>query len=314
MLQLVALEDWMMRGPLGIELKIVACIGFAGTILFAAHSVFAYALNLDVAGFLLDAKAFEMGRKLFESFFEINTPSNVWLPVVSLKIAHIVPWTLADIHQTLLLVFIVACAAVMVWLIWQRLGPGQPVTALVASVLVPAIVVWFPYLDFGQREHLFLAAMGPFAIVLAGRYLGVTPSRAAAIATAALAAFGASSKPHFMLMAGLFVVADFCLRRGRLRQMGVESYSLAGFLTAYVAWIAVVYPIYFTDMLPTATATYFTMRTEFAIVVGRLGAKRIVGAIGLALILMSFFVYRRSSARFLQSLAVPVLWFVLTAL
>src|SRR5260221_10854526 len=113
-----------------------------------------------------------MGRNVFASFLQTHAACDVWSPVGSLQIALVVPWTLADIHQTLLLVFIVACAALMVWLIWQRLGPGQPVTALVASVLVPAIVVWFPYLNFGQREHLFLAAVGPFAIVLAGRHLG----------------------------------------------------------------------------------------------------------------------------------------------
>lgn len=294
-------------------MRILAWVGFIGTILLSAHSIFTYALDLDVAGFLLDARAFEMGRTLFDSFFEINTPSNVWLPVVALKLSHILPWMLADVFQAGLFLFIVACAAATVWLIRQRLEPGQPVTMLVASVLVPALVVWFPYLHFGQREQLFLASLGPFAVIVGGRYLGVVPSRGLALGAAALVAFGASLKPHFMLVVALFVWADFCFHRGRLREIGLEVYASSALLIAYVALIAIAYPLYLSEMLPTAAATYFTMRTEFAIVAGRLGIRRITETIGAALLLMAFLAYRRSPSRFLQSLVIPILWFVLTA-
>jgi hypothetical protein len=296
------------------QARIIAGIGFGATVLASAFYILPLALVPDVAGFLLDARAFREGRHLYESFFEINAPSNVWLPMLSLWISSFVPWTLGDIHQTLLFLFTVLCSGLTVWLTSQRIGNHLQVTLLVVSVLVPAIFIWLPHSDFGEREHLFLAAMGPFTVIVGGRHMGIAPSPGTAIGGAALAAFGAASKPHFMLMAGLFVFADLCLRRGRLRELGGEAFALVAFLAAYVVWIVVIYPRYYTEMLPTALATYFTMRADPWTVIGVLGGKRVAGSLCLALVLMSFLVFLRPPNRRYWDLTVPFLWLVLIVL
>src|SRR4051812_38949040 len=103
-----------MPGTSDGQARIVAflCLAaFVGSIVVSADKVFRTMLNLDVAGFLLNARAFELGRTLYGSFFEMNAPSNAWLPVVSLKLARLLPFTLADVHLAVLFVFTLACIA-----------------------------------------------------------------------------------------------------------------------------------------------------------------------------------------------------------
>lgn len=242
-------------------------------------------LNYDVAGFLLDAEAVLAGRRLFVDFFEFNTPSNAWLPVISVIIARGLPLYLADIHAALLISLVSASAALTLWLMWRQTGATRPTVLLVAAVLLPALLLWYPNYDFGQREPFFFAAMAPFAAVSLGRHAGARPAPGMAILVGLIAALGASMKPHFILFAGALVFVDLLLRRGRIRDLGLESFVLGGALGIYLLWMVVVFPLYFTDMLPIASSTYAPLAPSKSVAIGRLGARR-MALFGLPIVAM----------------------------
>ena len=100
-----------MQGTYSVQIRSIAWLGFVGTVLVSAYRVFNTMLNHDVGGFLLDARAFELGRKLYESFFEMNMPSNVWLPRLSVEVARVARLPLADVHLAILFLFVLVCAA-----------------------------------------------------------------------------------------------------------------------------------------------------------------------------------------------------------
>jgi hypothetical protein len=302
-----------MQSLSGAQIKTVAGLCFAATVLVSAYRIFNTMLNHDVAGFLLDARAFELGRRLYESFFEMNMPSNVWLPILSVSLAHVVPRPLAEIHFAVLFLFVLLCTGTTVVLIWRIIGPRRPVTVVAASALIPATFLLYPAYDFGQREVLFLAAFAPLVAATVGRHYGYVPSIWTSIGVAALAAFGASQKPHFMLMAAGFVFVDFCIRRGRPLRMGAEAFALAAFFVAYVAWIVLVHPTYLTDTVPSASATYLTMTEPFSIVLQALRWKRLSAFAAISVILMSVVVYLHRMRDLGAYLKLLLFWLALIA-
>lgn len=281
--------------------------------LVGAYKASGVMLHYDIACFLLHAEAVDSGLRAYVDFFEINTPANIWLPFVAVKLSQVLPYYRADLLMTLLIVFIAICTVFTVWLIWQRLAPAFPVTVIVSATVVPYISFWFPGYDFGQREPMFFAAMGPYAAIVLGRHLGNRPGSASAIAAGVLAALGASQKPHFMLLAGAIVFADFCIRRGRLRQIGVEAYALSGCLVAYALLIVTVHTAYVTVMLPIAAKTYVTMAQPIDVATGRLGLKRVT-LLGLPIVAVLYLAFRhRRTSSAATAWPVFVLWGVVVA-
>lgn len=302
-----------MKNLIGGRVRVVAWLCFIVTVLVSAPRVFNTMLNHDVAGFLLDARAFELGRRLYESFFEMNMPSNVWLPVLSVALAHVVSRSLADVHLAVLFLFLVLCAATTVVLVWRIIGPRRPITVITASVLTPATLLIYPAYDFGQREVLFVATLLPLVAVTVGRHYGYASSIWTSVGIAALAAFGASQKPHFMMMAAGFIVVDFCVRRGRPLQMGVEAFALAAFFVAYMGFIVLVHPTYLAETVPTASATYLTMSAPFAAVLQALRWKWIGAFAALTIALMSVAVWLNRARGFGDCIKPILFWLALMA-
>jgi hypothetical protein len=264
--------------------RLVALL-FAASTIVCAHQASQLMLNYDVAGFLLDAESVLAGRRLFVEFFEFNMPSNAWLPVISVALARGLPFYLADIHVALLICLVSAAAALTLWVMWRQLAPTRPTTLLVAAVLLPALFLWYPNYDFGQREPFFFAAMAPFAAVSLGRHAGVRPAPGMAVLVGLIAALGASMKPHFVIFVGALVLVDLLLRRGRIRELGLESFVLGGALGIYLLWMVLAFPLYFTDMLPIASSTYAPLAPSKSVAIGRLGARRMI-LFGLPIIAM----------------------------
>ena len=268
---------------------------FAASTVTCAWQTFGLMLNYDVAGFLLDAEAMLAGRRLFVDFFEFNMPSNAWLPMISVVLARGLPFYLADIHVVFLISLVSASAALTLWLMWRQLAASYPTTVLVAAVLLPALFIWYPNYDFGQREPFFFAAMAPFAAVSLGRHTGFRPTAGVAVLVGLIAALGASMKPHFVLFAGALVLVDLMLRRGRIRQLGLESFVLGGALGIYLIWMVVAFPLYFTEMLPVASSTYAPLAPSTSVAIGRLGARR-MALFGLPIVTMFCIVALRTEA------------------
>lgn len=289
-------------------LAIATTTVFAVSLLVGVRAASGVMLHYDIACFLLHAEAVDSGLRAYVDFFEINTPANIWLPYIAVKLSQVLPYYRADLLMALLVAFVVVCTAFTILLIWQRLAADFPITMIVAATAVPYIYFCFPGFDFGQREPTFFAAMGPYATIVVGRYLGKHPGRASAIGAGILSALGAAQKPHFMILAGAIVFADLCLRHGKLRQLGTEAYTLSASLVLYVLLIVIVHTDYVTVMLPIAAKTYVPMAQPLDVATGRLGLKR-VALFGAPIVaLLGFALWRRRTSAAIWPVA--VLWCV----
>jgi hypothetical protein len=74
---------------------------------------------------------------------------------------------------------------------------------------MPLILLVATY-DFGQREHLMLAASLPYLVLAARRAEGVPTSRVLAIGVALLAALFFALKPHFLAIPALVELYVLC--------------------------------------------------------------------------------------------------------
>lgn len=204
------------------------------------------AFLLYAAGRLLD------GATLYRDVVEINPPLVIWLNVPIELLARAT-------HVSEFVVYRLATAALVGALFWfsfrlvrSYVLPDQP--AYGRYLLLLLCVAWFPLAgdDFGQREHLVLALLTPYALLVAAQrrgaaLRGVGPHRSERVAIGVLAGAALALKPHFALA---WLALVFCHpARGRWRSAPEAVWTLV-FLGVYAAVVLVVTP----EFLPMALA------------------------------------------------------------
>lgn len=232
-------------------------LGYAIVLFVAAHQLVGFALNHDVGSFLLVVRGLQEGRP----YSDMNMPSNLWLPYVSVFISERLPFRLADIHQFVLFVFSFLCSALFVLVILQQ--KTQNIIRFAAILGTTSILLVLPGYQFGQREHLFALSCAPLLATLYSRRSDIFVPVTISILVAVVAAFGASQKPFFILfMVGLGGI-DFALRR--FRGLARELVLIYILIAVYLVWITWAYPAYFSEMLPGAVAVYGSMRLPLSL-------------------------------------------------
>ena len=99
--------------------------------------------------------------------------------------------------------------------------------------------------DFGEREHLVLALLLPYVLLVTARREGRILPRSLALAIGAGAALAFALKPHFLLV---WLGAEIWLRSDRARRYDrphPETVLIIGLLAAYGIGIIVLTPEYF---------------------------------------------------------------------
>lgn len=228
---------------------------FAIALLLALLQIHTLALNHDVAYFLLAARALANGRVLYQTFADFNMPANAWLGLFSLHIAQLLGITLATAHQAVLFVGVAACAGLLGWII-QQMAQGKGTVTLLAPGLAATTLLILPGYHFGQREVLLVAGAGPWVVVLAGRQLGWRPSWRLSFVVSVLCAASASLKPHFLVLGAGVVALDLLLNRGRLSRLPREVWMFTALTALNLGAMALLYPVYYSEVLPTAMRTY----------------------------------------------------------
>ncbi len=195
-------------------------------------------------GFLLDAAARVLdGERLYLDVVEINPPL-----IIGLNMAVVAAARLLGISEILAyrLGFSILLLAALVLAAWQirRLFPREPAlhrwfVLLLAFVLFPLAAQ-----DFGEREHLVLALVVPYLLLVTARSLGRKVPPPQAIALGLLAGLAFALKPHFLLV---WIGAEAWLRLVRRvapRALLPETVSIAGFLVTYGIAILILTPRY----------------------------------------------------------------------
>jgi hypothetical protein len=120
--------------------------------------------------------------------------------------------------------------------------------------------------DFGQREHVMVMLIMPWLI---GELITTPTSKRGQILSAAVAALGICLKPHFVV----FPLAVTLLSLGRQRSLrpvfSIANMTMLTVGLAYVSFVVLFHPAYFTKIVPIAREVYGAYGTTFGVVFSR---------------------------------------------
>jgi hypothetical protein len=277
----------------------------------AAWSVYHTMLNHDVAYYLLLARGLDEGRELYKTFPDYGLPANGWLAFISLHVSSALALPLVETHQCILFL-LAATGAITAGRILERLFGRETVAGRTAMPLTVAIFLLYPGYNFGQRDYLFAVLVAPLVMTVAGRHLGLRPGAALSVVVVLTAMIGGSFKPQFALPLIMLAGIELTLRRGRLRAVAREVWVAGGGLIAYVALVHILYPAYFTEVLPSAVVVYGSYTGSLDRSLLRHLVQIFVSVI-IAICLVVFYLRAQWSERPSYWLALTACWFVFGA-
>ncbi len=196
-------------------------------------------------GFLLEAAQRVLGgERLYVDVVEINPPLIVWLNMGAVALARSLGTSAIVVYRLGVLAVLATSLTVSAGML-RRVVPDNArlvtgLTLLLAFVLFPLSAQ-----DFGEREHLVLALLLPYVLLVTARREGRPLRRSLALAIGAGAAIAFALKPHFLLV---WLGAELWLRSDRTRRFDrphPETVLIIGLLAAYGLSIMVLTPEYF---------------------------------------------------------------------
>ncbi|WP_180996041.1 GtrA family protein [Tabrizicola aquatica] len=249
----LAMRSWVFAGREATapftsrDLALCAMLGLGVVLLFWDRPV-----NHDVAWYLIAARAWQGGAELYIDLMEVNPPLNFYLTLPALWIADATGFAEGNAH------YIATGLLVLVSLLWSAsvlredttLPPARRMLILLAAlvaILLPGLNGW------GQRDQIMVLFLLPWAL---NEGMPVRAKRGRTIAAAAFAAVGICLKPYFVVLP-LAVTVLNCVERRSLRPVlspANWTFLLAGL--AYIAFVSVAHPAYFTEMVGVAVQVY----------------------------------------------------------
>jgi hypothetical protein len=219
-----------------------------GTMLFATLGS---PIKDDIAWLLHVAREWLGGRRLYVDLVEVNPPLVVWFSAVPVGIGRLTGISPQLVAVTMAAVVVTACAwwSTMLLRTYSALfRRREPVFAIIATVLL-----LLPGVEFGQREHLLVAAALPYLSLFAQRLNGRSASTSTAVLVGVVAGIGCALKPQYVLSFALLETLAAVRARLWLRP---ELMGALAALLAYAAAVLVLYPEYFGSAVPLALALY----------------------------------------------------------
>ncbi len=216
-------------------------------------------LNHDVVWYHVAVRKWHDGARLYHDILEVNPPLNFYFTRPVTALADLTGLT--DSNAQLLVVAALIFGSLLLVATRLRvaaaLDPG-PRAALVLGL--GAVLTLVALRDAAQREHLMVILFLPWITAMAYP-AGLTRGSEAGLA--ALAAIAMCLKPFFVV----FPLALLLLRAGQARRPALlVSVSGVTFLVtglAYVGAVAVLHPVYLTDVVPTARIVYGALSASF---------------------------------------------------
>lgn len=154
--------------------------------------------NSDVAWLLYAAERVLNGARLYVDLVEVNPPLIVWLSLPPPAVAEALE-VRSRIPFLVYVMGLVVLALRLCWTLLGHLGPGMSLRRKRAYLLLLVVaLVTLPGWVYGQREHLMVILVAPYALAVAVRILGGSPSRAAAVAVGLLGGLGFALKPYYL--------------------------------------------------------------------------------------------------------------------
>ena len=233
------------------HVSLVAMATLFGVLTFVLVTASRSPLKDDVAWLLYVARKWLGGQRLYEDLVEVNPPLIVWIYAVPAGIAN---W-LGVAPKLVSTPFFAALVLGSAWwsavLLQGRAGlfdRRMPVFAVIGIVLLAA-----PGVEFGQREHLLIAAVLPYLCLFARELEGEREPRLTGLAVGMLAGLGCALKPTYAIA---FVMMELMGRlRGR-RMFRFASVAAGTTAVAYGLGVLIFCPLFLEKAVPLALALY----------------------------------------------------------
>lgn len=238
----------------------VAWLALAGLLVVAIWLRHVLAANTDVSWLLTAGERVLGGGRLYVDVIETNPPMSVLAYLPAILISRMTGMVAETVVDTLVFAAIFASLACCTLLLRRNAsfasGRGWPLTLLAFTIL--AIL---PSQSFGQREHIALIALLPLLAMSIARIAGGTSPRWLAIAVGLGAAVTLAFKPHFALAvyAPLAVVGVVTRSSWRVLLLPEHLTAAAGGIL-YVSVTAIVWPEFFTEILPLLRDVYVPVK------------------------------------------------------
>ena len=232
---------------------------FAGAVILRAF----VAANTDVSWLLTVCEKMLDGQRLYADIIETNPPIAVLAYMPSVLIEHAFG-VRAEIITDLLVFAAVALSMTVTARILRRLPSSGLRDNWLLAIACAAILTILPMQSFGQREHLAFISFLPALAVLILRAQNIPVPAWAVIAAGLGAGVMLMFKPYFILGFGAGILAAaFCARSWRVL-FAPENVIAAATVIAYVIFIYIFYPAYFTQIYPLVRDVYLLFTLSMA--------------------------------------------------
>lgn len=270
-------------GPkLADALALAALLAALALVLFAALTA---PMKDDVAWLLYVAGQWLRGGRLYQDLVEVNPPLIIWIYALPVLAARGLGVAAELVVEPLFAAFVLGCAAWSAALLHGRaplFGRWLPGFAAIAVVLL-----LLPAVEFGQREHLLIAAGLPYFVLWARGVAKEREPPVAALAAGALAGLFCALKPPYL---AAYAVLELAGLWGGARLFSRRSLAFLAAFGLYGLAVLVCCPAYVQSAVPLALALYGGTDTPWGLLLAE--SAGLFGGVG-AVALLALLSWRR---------------------
>jgi hypothetical protein len=230
----------------------IALLALAATLTFVMLTALHSPEKDDVAWLLYVARKWLAGQHLYTDLVEVNPPLIVWIYAIPAAVAE---WLAAE-PRSVATPFFALSVLGSAWWTASLLRGRAPLFArrIPVFAVIGCVLLIVPGVEFGQREHLLIAAALPYLVLFARAMSGeAPPPRGQSIAAGIVAGLGCALKPTYVLT--FLLVELLGVLRGQ-RRPRAATVAAALTLVVYGALVVVVCPAFLQYAVPLALALY----------------------------------------------------------
>lgn len=222
----------------------------------------------DKEWLLFSARMWLSGKQLYVDLVEVSPPLIIWIYALVIKLSHLLAIA-PDSGLTatvLVLTFFSALVCKQLIRLHPLLGVTKGDVTIYALLVVSALVLWPNPAYFADREHVFITLVLPYLVRFSPIMFTARISPALRWVVAVMAGVGFCIKPHCVVL--LAAVHAYHVIRSRSLRFFFYPENLAIYVSAaaYLATTWLLYPEYFTEVVPAAMATYSMSRQSIEFV------------------------------------------------
>ncbi len=230
---------------------LLVLLGVLGLTLFASMGG---PLRDDVAWLLYIADRWLDGQRPYVGLLETNPPTIIWISTLPAALARALGLPTLLVAPPVFAGLVLGCAWWAADILRRR---GVLEDRLITFAVLGVVLLGLPAGDFGQREHLLVAAALPYLALRAGSFGAGRPARTGSVEGAlagALVGICSAMKPSYALAFGL-VEGAVVLRGARPLYGAVLGAAATGVALAGAAFL--LHPEYFSEAVPLVLAFYW---------------------------------------------------------